>query len=97
VAFDVVSFLSSKRLIKLKPDEQQQFWQTLLGEYSQLLQVTGGENEELNGMLSAGKPLGESEVRRALSVWPIHRNSNAATSSKETDTVTTLYAATIGR
>jgi hypothetical protein len=92
--FDVVSFLASEKLIKFKPDQQQKFWQDLLEEYSQLLAVTGSENEELRRILSAGKALDESKVRQALFARSgiAQRESYAPASNKEIDTATTLYA-----
>jgi TIR domain len=95
-AFDVVSFLSSEKLIKLRPDEQQKFWQDLLEEYSQLLAVTGAENEEVRQILSAGEALDESKVRRVLFARPGNEQgeSTASASNKEIDTATTLYSST---
>jgi hypothetical protein len=97
--FDVISFLSSMKLIKLDPVQQRRFWHNLLEEYQRVLAVTDCENKELIQMISAVDTLDESKIRQVLSVSCGAAKNGPSTSepNKAIDTVTALYTSTFAQ
>ena len=70
VSFELVSFLSSKKLIRLEQAELQQFWRNLFDEYADAMAMANAEcvtlNDELKDMGQRRNDLNEAELRRVL-------------------------------
>ena len=101
-SFELISFLSSRKLIRLEPSELQQVWRNLLQEYADEVVLANADcasvRDELENM-QARKELTEEDLRLVL-FKPCEDSQgavNVATTDKAIGTVTALYGTTFGQ